>query len=170
MSRAGFRSPPAASRQMGSRSAASWGGKRSGGSSGANQVITARVSWPALRLAFAKRGVLVGLTGIGFDRAALALQICADGTAQRHIGNPVRRPGQRRLETACDLVLALRPGLEALETLGDAVVDALVIAGLEMEAVIVGCGAPVASIQGVGRTKEHGRSHRLAGTECELHQ
>src|ERR1700734_3262160 len=139
MSRAGFRSPPAASRPLGSRSAASWGGKRSGGSSGASQVITARVSSRPLRLAFAKRRVLVGLAGIGFDRAALALQIIANRTAQRHIGNPVRRPGQRRLETACDLVLALRTGLEALQTLGDAVIDALVIAGLEMQAVIVRC-------------------------------
>ena len=75
------------------------------------------------------------------------------------IRDPVRRPGKRRLEAARDLVLALRARLEGGETVFDAVVDALVIAGLEMQAVIVGVGAPVAAIECVGGAEKYRRGH-----------
>ncbi len=57
----------------------------------------------------------------------------------------MRRPGERRLEAAAHLVLALRARLEALDAALDAELDALVIAGLEVQAVVVGGRAPVAS-------------------------
>ena len=49
--------------------------------------------------------------------------------------NPMRRPRQRRLEAATHLVLSLCSGLEACKALTDAILDALVIAGLEMQTV-----------------------------------
>ena len=53
------------------------------------------------------------------------------------------------IEAARHLVLALGAGFEPLQALGDAIVDALVVAGLEMQAVIVAARAPVAPEQGV---------------------
>ena len=48
-------------------------------------------------------------------RGALALEVVRRSRARKpRVREPVRRPGQRRLEAARDLVLALRAGLEAL--------------------------------------------------------
>ena len=54
----------------------------------------------------------ISLAGVGVDRVALARQKGADRAPQRQIRDPVGRPGQRRLEAARDLVLALRARLE----------------------------------------------------------
>ena len=67
--------------------------------------------------------------------ARFTLEVAGHGGAQGRIGEPVRGPGEGRLEAARELVLALRAGLEALQAVADAVLDALVVAGLEMQAV-----------------------------------
>jgi len=78
------------------------------------------------------------LERIGLDRRPLALEILADGGAELWIGDVMRRPGDRGLEAAAHLVLTLSAGLEALDAPLDAELDALVIAGLEVQAVVVG--------------------------------
>src|ERR1700676_4830766 len=77
-------------------------------------------------------------------------------------------PGQARFEAARDLVLALGTRLEGAQTVGNAVVDALVVAGLEMQAVVVGVGAPIAAIERIGGAEKHRHRHRLAGAHRQL--
>lgn len=50
------------------------------------------------------------------------------------IGHPVPASHDGRQETTCQLVLALRTRLEAGHALAQAVLDALVVAGLEVQA------------------------------------
>ena len=57
---------------------------------------------------------------------------------------------EHRLEAARELVLALGAGVEAREALADAEVDALVVAGLEMQLRVVLGAAPVAAVERVG--------------------
>ena len=54
-----------------------------------------------------------------------------------------------RQESARELVLALRAGLERVQAFAQAVIDALVVAGLEMQAVDCLARAPVAAVQRV---------------------
>src|SRR5690606_23755407 len=76
------------------------------------------------------------------------------------IVEPVPRPGRRRRETPCDLVLALRAGLELLEPFANAVLDALVIARLEMQAMKIGKTPPVAAEERAAASKADGRRDR----------
>src|SRR5262249_2760414 len=73
------------------------------------------------------------------------LEIFANGGAELRIGDVMCRPGDRGLEAAAHLVLTLGAGLEALDAPLDTELDTLVIAGLEVQAVVVGRRAPVAS-------------------------
>ena len=84
---------------------------------------------------------------IGIHRRTLTLQVLADRSTKVGIGDVVRRPGDRGLEAAADLVLALRAGLETRDTPLDAELDPLVVAGLEVQAMKVGCRPPVAAIE-----------------------
>src|SRR5690349_21485423 len=77
-----------------------------------------------------------------------------NGATETRISDPVRGPCGRRLEAARHLVLALRAGLEVLQSVLDAVLDALVVAGLKMQAVIVRGRAPVATVEHFITTKE----------------
>src|SRR5262245_63924023 len=70
------------------------------------------------------------------------------------------RPRRLRNEAARDLVLALRSRLEPSEPLANAVVDALVVAGLEVEAVEVGAAAPVAAVERRAAAEADCRSDR----------
>ena len=74
---------------------------------------------------------------------------------------PVRGPGRLRSEPAADLVFALRARLEKLESLFDAIVDTLVVAGLEVQSVVVAVAAPVTAVQRVGTLVEYGGRNRL---------
>src|ERR1043165_721906 len=91
----------------------------------------------------------------------LLLQVAVDRAPEACIRDPVRRPGLRRLEAARHLVLALRARLEAPQTLLDTVLDSLVIARLEMQAVELRRCAPVAAVERVATAKEdRGRDRR----------
>ena len=86
---------------------------------------------------------------------SLGAQVVGDGATEPWIGDPMRGMRQGRHETAGDLVLALRAGLEARDAVLDAVLDALVVAGLEVQAVeLVRC-APVAAVERVAADEEH---------------
>ena len=63
------------------------------------------------------------------------------------IRHPVVAPDQLRQEPAGELVLALRAGLEHAQSLAQAVVDALVVAGLEMQAGDRFVRTPVATVE-----------------------
>ena len=56
-----------------------------------------------------------------------------DRIAKARIGNEMGRAGDHRLIAARDLMLALRPGLDRVEAMGDRPFDRAVIAELEME-------------------------------------
>ena len=55
-------------------------------------------------------------------------------------------------------MLALGAGLKILQTMLYAVINALVIAGLEVQGVVVCVASPVASVQRSGALEEHGRA------------
>ena len=89
------------------------------------------------------------LLSIRVNRCSLARQIVFDGITEASIDDVVRRPGECGLKSSTDLVLALRTRLEPRNAVLDAELDSLVIARLEMQAVVVCRGAPVAAEQGL---------------------
>ena len=144
---AGDRSPPAASSPAGSSSACSERRKPLGRiAAGDSQVMVFTPAGPALRR-LAVGDVRLHLVRIGSTAAPSLRKVVRDGRAKLRIGDVVRRPGERRLEAAAHLVLALGARLEASDAALDAELDALVVAGFEMQAVVVGGGAPVAAVQ-----------------------
>ena len=70
-----------------------------------------------------------------------------DDAAQARVGDPEGGAGRHGLEAARKLVLALRAGLEALQSVVDGVFDAAVVAQLEVQARAVDVGAPVAAVE-----------------------
>src|SRR5690606_29775420 len=72
------------------------------------------------------------------------------------------RPRRRRREAPADLVLALGAGLEPLEPFPDAVLDALVVARFEMQAVKIRKAPPVAAEEGAAAAKADRRRDRDA--------
>ncbi len=71
-------------------------------------------------------------------------------------------------EATQELVLALRAGLEAGEPLANAVLDAAVVAELEMQAVEVAARAPVAPVQRVRAAQQDRAGDGLAADACKL--
>ncbi len=70
------------------------------------------------------------------------------GFPQALVDNPVIGIGQNRLESALDFVLPLRARVEARQPCLNTVLDATVIAGLEMQELKFYEAAPVAPLQG----------------------
>src|SRR3546814_2892842 len=64
------------------------------------------------------------------------------------------------------LVLALGTGLDPRETVGDGVVDGLIVAGLEVQEAEASERAPVASVEGVGGFQVQGAGNELALIVC----
>ena len=93
--------------------------------------------------------MLVELVHVRVDVLSLADEEVGDRVVELRVGEPMTRPRRMRSETAADLVLALRARLELCETLADAEIDALVIAGLEMQAVKISRAALVATVESV---------------------
>src|SRR5258708_8230818 len=87
--------------------------------------------------------------GVGVDRLPLALEVLLDGVAELPVRDVVRRPGDGGLETTADFVLALGARLEARDAMLDTELNALVVAGFEVQAVLIGGPAPVAAEQGI---------------------
>src|SRR5262249_3776385 len=106
--------------------------------------------------------VLADLVDVRVDVAFLACEKRRDGSMKITVADPMARPRRLGNEAACDLVLALRPRLELGESLANAVVDALVVAGLEVEAVEVGAAAPVAAVERRAAAEADCRSDRHA--------
>src|SRR6185295_1169666 len=98
----------------------------------------------------AVRHVLVELRHVRIDVPCFPTKKIGDGPVKLSIAQPVIRPRGLRREAAADLVLALRARLELLQARANAVVDALVVARLEVQAVEIGDAAPVPAIQRVG--------------------
>ncbi len=87
--------------------------------------------------------------GVTAHRQGFLLAPAAQRLGERGIGDAVAAAHEHRQEAARDLVLALRAGFEHPQALAQAVFDALVVAGLEMQARQVLAAAPVAPVQGV---------------------
>src|SRR3970040_2520428 len=104
--------------------------------------------------------MLLEVIHVRIDVRRFAIQEFLDRRVKGAVLEPVVRPGGARVEAAAQLMLPLSSGLEALPSLCDGIVDSLVIAGLEMQAVKVRNTAPVASIQRGGALKEDGRRAR----------
>src|SRR4029453_10832639 len=95
-------------------------------------------------------------------RGALPLEEILHRAGEAGVADPVRAPGLHRQIAALDLVLALRPGLHALEAMGDGIVDRLVVAGLEMQEAEVAEAAPVAAIECRAAAQIERAGHRPA--------
>src|SRR5690606_4940999 len=93
--------------------------------------------------------VLAGAAGIAVHRRAFLVEEAGDRRAEARIGDVMRGMRGCRFEAAHQLVLALRARFETCQAPFDAVVDALVVAGLEMQAVQFARRAPVAPEQRV---------------------
>src|SRR3970040_1919500 len=106
--------------------------------------------------------MLLQVIHVRIDVLRCAIQEFLDRRVKGAVLEPVVRPGGPVAEAAAQLMLPLSSGLEALQSLCDAIVDSLVIAGLEMQAVKVRNTAPVASIQRGGALKADGRRDRAS--------
>lgn len=80
-------------------------------------------------------------------------------------------PGTRehRFETTNQLVLALGPGIETLQPMGDRILHALVEARLEMQAVELCQASPVAPIETAAAHQAEGHGHRPATLASQDH-
>lgn len=81
------------------------------------------------------------------DCVLLALQKTVNRVPEFRILQPVVRMRLRRHQAAGEFVLALRAAFEYLQAMRDRVLDALVVAGLEVQAGYVFHCAPMAAIQ-----------------------
>ncbi len=84
--------------------------------------------------------------GLG-NRLALALEIIGDRVAQTGMGDVMRRMRRHGEIATRQLVLALRPGLYAVELLCNRKVDGLMIADLEMQEGVILDAAPVPAVK-----------------------
>ena len=96
---------------------------------------------------------------ICLQRLALAAQGVADRRGKARVDEAMERARAHRQESAGNLVLALCTRLEALQAVTDAVVDALVVAGLEMQSGDRLVGAPVAAVKGFGTAQAERRGN-----------
>src|SRR5690606_38811842 len=128
-SRVDVRSPPIASSPSGSRSAVRGSGNGpsgSAGSSGRRIGIAARPGgWGGLERRTRREGLRVAANRLGLVRAPRA-----QGLPEGGVRDPVAAADGARQEPPRQLVLALRAGLESRRPLAQAVLDALVVAGL----------------------------------------
>src|SRR3546814_6212603 len=89
------------------------------------------------------------LLRVPFDLGRLLRAPLPQGRGERRIGDPVAAAHRRRQEAARDLVHALGAGLERRQSFAQAVLDALVVSGLEVQSRQLPERAPVASVQRV---------------------
>ena len=100
-------------------------------------------------------GVVLDFAGVFVHVRTFAPQIVANRGPEARIHDPVHGPGVRRDEPAAHLVFALRAGFEARDAALDAELDALVVTGFEMQAVVLRVRAPVAAVQRRGAPEKH---------------
>ena len=100
----------------------------------------------------------VGL--VTLDVPALLLQELADRLAKLRIGYPVSRPGSGGQETPAQFMFALCARIEALQVLGDTVVNTPVIAAFEVQVPEILITTPHATIQmGITAEEQGGRDN-----------
>src|SRR5260370_11785617 len=134
---------------------------------GTSPVRCARPARPAYsELQFLIGSAMVGnmfvhCGGVMIDSASLALRKVANGGRETRIDDVVHGMGERRNETSRHLVLSLRSRLEALQPVFNAVLDPLVVAGLEVQAVKIAACSPISAEQGVLSHEENGHRDRL---------
>src|SRR5690349_4189484 len=87
--------------------------------------------------------------GIGADRRRLLRTPLAQRIAEAFVRDPVPAAHERRQEAARELVFALRAGLETGQAFAQAVLDALVVAGFEVQSRHGFGRAPVAAVERV---------------------
>src|SRR5271169_5434632 len=114
------------------------------------------------------RHVALYRRGVVIDAAGLASGEIANGRGKSLVGDEMRRTRQSRHESTRYLVFALRTRLEALQIVVDAILNSLVVAGLEMQAVVVAAGAPVAAEQGVVAHEKNRHGDRFAADTRHL--
>src|SRR3569833_2167252 len=103
------------------------------------------------------------LISICINRCALTYVVVFICFAKAPVDDVMRGPGDRWLESTADFVFALRAGLKLRDSVLDAEFDPLVIAGLEVQAVVIGRCAPVAAVEGLLRPEEdRGGDRRFA--------
>src|SRR5271154_1081825 len=81
------------------------------------------------------------------DRAALALEEILDRLGEAGIANPMRAIGGGGEISPLDLVRALRPGLDALQSARDREIDGAVIARFEVEKGNLAQTSPIAAVK-----------------------
>ena len=96
---------------------------------------------------------------VGVDVVVFLVEESSDRLRESGVGDPVAGPGRRGREAAAQLVFALGARFESAQSFTDAVIDALVVAGLEVEAVVVGQTPPVTAVQRVVAAKTDGRGN-----------
>ena len=87
-----------------------------------------------------------GPWGSGGGRAWIDYSGVWEPPRQARIGEFVRRIGEGRPVAACELVLALGAGLDPAQSARKRKVDRLIVARLEMQAVMMFGGAPIAPV------------------------
>ena len=98
------------------------------------------------------------------------IQVSTDRVRELGMCQPVSRPGRLRGKAAADLVLPLGAGLENLFAGVNAVVDALVVAGLEVQGIVMAITSPIAPVQDFLTFEENGGGHRALVLLGENHQ
>src|SRR4029450_9264712 len=116
----------------------------------------------ALLVLLPERRVFHQALDLVLDGRALLLEEVVDGAAEAGVDDPVGREGWDRKIAALNLVVALGAGLDALQAVGDGVVDRLVVAGLEMQEGVALQAAPVAAIERVVALKVERAADRAA--------
>src|SRR6185312_792830 len=120
-------------------------------------------------VALGERRMREQLDAARFQHGGFAFQRRADHRAEsciRYIVAGMRARGQ---ETAGEFVQALRAGLESEQSAAQAVIDALVVAELEMQAGNLFARPPVAAVQGVAAGQEQRTGNHLASAARESH-
>src|SRR6187402_3644164 len=98
---------------------------------------------------------MLDFAGVFVHVRTFAPQIVTNRGTEARIHDPVHGPGVRRNEPPAHLVFALRAGFETRDAALDAELDALVVTGFEMQAVVLRARAPVAAVQRLGAPEEN---------------
>ena len=93
--------------------------------------------------------VVVNGVHIAVDMAFLFVLVLPHGFEKLRPAQPVRGPGADRQKATTNFVFPLRAGFKCLQLIRNAIVDALVITGLEVQGVVVRTTPPVSAVKGI---------------------
>src|SRR5579859_4769581 len=110
------------------------------------------------------------LAEIGGDLMLFPPEVFVNGGVEFRPRQPVGGISVDRLEAAADFMLPLSARIEVLKPVADAVLDALVVAGFEMQAVELLLRAPMAAVKGICAPHADGCGHGFTDMEGEDHQ